>query len=269
MSAGTGSGKPSARHASCGTRGAHAASLCSGPECSGDCGLCPERLGGDGCDGHVVWHLVACGRRCGRKPDPEPDWVVRQRQYTWNDGSGRVSGTVSGAMFTGGFNETHYQGSFVLNLSGKRFTGSYTGKNKDTGGAISWAASTVVASPDRASTNGAAPPATTTTGTTPGARRRIAARRARDGRHRHGVFPQGRDARGRWLPLDKDTVLKPGDSLTTDADASIDDRLRQRRDGDVERPDRSTTSLSQEGGIFRTQLELKWGQIRAATPEGP
>lgn len=58
-------------------------------------------------------------------------------RYSWNDASGRVSGTVSGDTFTGGFNETHYQGSFTLTLDGKHFTGSYTGKNKSTGGPVS------------------------------------------------------------------------------------------------------------------------------------
>jgi hypothetical protein len=59
--------------------------------------------------------------------------------YTWNDGSGTVSGSVSGATFTGGFNETHYEGSFVLTLSayGKAFSGSYSGTNRDTNGDIS------------------------------------------------------------------------------------------------------------------------------------
>jgi hypothetical protein len=57
--------------------------------------------------------------------------------YTWNDGSGTVSGSVSGSTFSGSFNENHYQGSFTLTLSGKSFTGSYSGTNKDTGADIS------------------------------------------------------------------------------------------------------------------------------------
>jgi hypothetical protein len=57
--------------------------------------------------------------------------------YDWNDASGRVlEGKVSGATLTAGFKETHYEGSFILTLAGKRFSGSYTGKNRDTGGSI-------------------------------------------------------------------------------------------------------------------------------------
>jgi uncharacterized Zn-binding protein involved in type VI secretion len=61
--------------------------------------------------------------------------------YTWNDGSGTVSGTVSaaGQDFSGSFNETHYKGTFSLTLrgTGTTFTGTYDGINKDTGGSIS------------------------------------------------------------------------------------------------------------------------------------
>jgi hypothetical protein len=57
--------------------------------------------------------------------------------YDWNDASGRVlEGKVSGATLTAGFRETHYEGSFTLTLAGKKFTGSYTGKNRETGGSI-------------------------------------------------------------------------------------------------------------------------------------
>jgi hypothetical protein len=59
--------------------------------------------------------------------------------YTWNDGSGQVNGQApgTGTTFSGGFNETHYQGSFSLSLSGTHFTGSYSGTNKDTQQSIS------------------------------------------------------------------------------------------------------------------------------------
>jgi hypothetical protein len=68
--------------------------------------------------------------------------------YNWNDASGHIGGTASGATLSGGFNETHYEGGFTLTMVGPSeacpsgthhpcFTGSYTGKNRDTGGAIS------------------------------------------------------------------------------------------------------------------------------------
>src|SRR5262249_33967588 len=71
--------------------------------------------------------------------DPASGITSVSGHYTWNDGSGHVSGTVKGATFTGFFNETHYQGDFALTLSadGKKFTGSYTGLNKDTNADIS------------------------------------------------------------------------------------------------------------------------------------
>jgi hypothetical protein len=72
--------------------------------------------------------------------------------YTWNDGSGRVWSRepVSGATFTGGFNETNYEGTFVLtfcsatprppnctNSSATHFGGTFSGVNKNTNGPIS------------------------------------------------------------------------------------------------------------------------------------
>ena len=57
--------------------------------------------------------------------------------YTWNDGSGKVVGSVSGSTFNGSFNETHYSGSFRLVLKARSFIGTYTGTNKDTGGPVS------------------------------------------------------------------------------------------------------------------------------------
>ncbi len=179
-------------------------------------------------------------------------------RYTWNDGSGRVSGSVSGATFTGGFNETHYQGSFQLKLSGKSFTGSYTGKNKDTGGAISGPFDGKC-SFGPCSSNGAA--ATPSAG---GATQEV---------HVTGVtgtayFHKGGSPADAWLPLDTDTILKAGDTISTDPDGTITMGF----------PDGSTAtlgdltyltvgSLLSEGGVFRTQLELKWGQIRSELQE--
>jgi hypothetical protein len=56
--------------------------------------------------------------------------------YDWNDASGVLAGTVSGATLTASFTETHYEGSATLTLAGKTFSGTYTGKNKDTLGPI-------------------------------------------------------------------------------------------------------------------------------------
>jgi hypothetical protein len=58
-------------------------------------------------------------------------------RYTWNSPGGTVGGTVQGSTFSGTFNEAHYRGSFELTLSGSRFTGTYSGENKDTQGEIS------------------------------------------------------------------------------------------------------------------------------------
>ena len=76
--------------------------------------------------------------------------------YTWNTG-GTVAGSVSGATFTGSFSETHYEGTFVLTLSATKFTGSYSGKNRDTGGDISGPFDGTCAAGDCLQ-NGAAPP---------------------------------------------------------------------------------------------------------------
>jgi hypothetical protein len=59
--------------------------------------------------------------------------------YSWNDSSGHLRGSISGATLAGAFEETHYKGDFTLTLSatGESFTGSYAGENKDTGGQVS------------------------------------------------------------------------------------------------------------------------------------
>jgi hypothetical protein len=62
---------------------------------------------------------------------------VVQGHYTWNDGSGHVSGVISGVTLDGTFNENRYRGSFSLTLSGTHFTGTYSGENKDTHAPIS------------------------------------------------------------------------------------------------------------------------------------
>ena len=178
--------------------------------------------------------------------------------YTWNDGSGRVSGTVSGATFTGGFNETHYQGSFVLTLAGKTFTGSYTGKNKDTNGPISGPFDgTCIAGP--CLQNGAPPPppppppsstaftqlhVTASTGT--------------------NYFHKGGTPADAWYPIGPDTVLKPGDEITTEPDGEITMAFA----------DNSKVTLSNltafnvgsfftEGGVTRVEILLKMGEVAA------
>jgi hypothetical protein len=56
--------------------------------------------------------------------------------YDWNDASGVLGGTVAGATLTASFTESGYEGSATLTLAGKKFSGSYTGKNRKTGGPI-------------------------------------------------------------------------------------------------------------------------------------
>jgi hypothetical protein len=56
--------------------------------------------------------------------------------YDWNDASGVFGGKVSGATLTASFTENRYEGSATLTLAGKKFSGSYTGKNRETGGPI-------------------------------------------------------------------------------------------------------------------------------------
>src|SRR5690349_8651285 len=56
--------------------------------------------------------------------------------YDWNDASGVFGGSVSGATLAAGFTETRYEGSATLTLAGRTFSGSYTGKNRETGGSI-------------------------------------------------------------------------------------------------------------------------------------
>lgn len=46
--------------------------------------------------------------------------------WTWNDGTGKVTGTTKDGRFTGKFTESCCAGTFDLHLSGKRFGGSYT-----------------------------------------------------------------------------------------------------------------------------------------------
>jgi hypothetical protein len=173
--------------------------------------------------------------------------------YTWNDGSGRVSGTVSGAMFTGGFNETHYQGSFVLKLSAKSFTGSYTGKNKDTGGPISGPFDGTCSSGPCSSNGAAAQPST-------GTRSQEIHVTDVSGT---AYFHKGGTPADACLPLDKDTILKPGDAISTDPDGTITMGFA---DGSTATLGDLTyltvCSLLSEGGVFRVELELKWGQIR-------
>jgi hypothetical protein len=63
--------------------------------------------------------------------------------YDWNDASGHLSGQVHGATLSGGFNETHYQGTYSLTLGAghcrnaaaptRCFEGSAQVTNKDTG----------------------------------------------------------------------------------------------------------------------------------------
>jgi hypothetical protein len=58
-------------------------------------------------------------------------------RYDWNDATGTLrEGKVSGASLTAGFTETRYEGSFTLTLTGKTFSGKYTGKNRETGAPI-------------------------------------------------------------------------------------------------------------------------------------
>jgi hypothetical protein len=56
--------------------------------------------------------------------------------YDWNDASGVLGGNVSGATLIASFTENRYEGSATLTLAGKKFSGSYTGKNRETGGPI-------------------------------------------------------------------------------------------------------------------------------------
>jgi hypothetical protein len=134
--------------------------------------------------------------------------------YTWNDGSGTVSGTVSGATFTGGFNETHYQGSFVLTLSGKTFSGSYTGKNKDTGGDISGSFNgNCIAG--ACLKNGATPTPPTTTQTGPTSSVTVVAAVVHeDVLVRHG--------NGAWDDLNPGTKLQAGDEIHTGLGSNIE-----------------------------------------------
>jgi FecR protein len=180
--------------------------------------------------------------------------------YTWNDGSGRVSGTVSGSTFTGGFNESHYQGSFVLKLAAKSFTGSYTGKNKDTGGPISGPFDgNCVSGP--CSSNGAA--AAQPSASTPFNEVHVT------GVSGEAYFHKGGTPADAWLPLEKDTVLKAGDSISTDPDGTITMGFA---DGSTATLGDLTAlkvgSLFADGGVFRVKLELKWGQIREEIQRG-
>jgi hypothetical protein len=171
--------------------------------------------------------------------------------YTWNDGTGTVNGSVSGpdgTTLTGSFNETNYQGSFVLTLNrdGRSFSGSYTGKNKNTNGPISGPFNGTCVEGD-CRNNGPSHDEVHVVAIQPDCQ-----------------FHKGGTPADAWLPIEKDTILKGSDEISCDPDGAITIAFGDNSTVVV----RNTTQLKigsffTEGGTVRTEILLKQGELAA------
>ena len=192
-------------------------------------------------------------------------------RYTWNDGTGRVSGTVRGDVLSGAFNETHYRGAFQLRLSGKSFTGTYSGENKDTGGSISGPFDGQCVSGACLENGSSQPsePLSITNAHCKGSGAPDAFPAALNEVHvtcydPDCQFHKGGSPADAWLPAERDTVLKQGDEITCDPDGVM--RLAFADNSTVDLC--CTTQLKigsffTEGGVVKTVILLKMGEIAA------
>jgi hypothetical protein len=172
--------------------------------------------------------------------------------YTWNDATGVVNGKVSGTegtTFTGAFNETNYEGTFELRLDApyyRSFTGSYTGKNKNTDQPISGPFTGTCFEGD-------------CLGNSSGLKEVRVVATEPDCQFHKGGSPA--DA---WYPIEKNTVLKGGDEITCDPDGSVTMAFADNSTVTV----RNTTQLKiasffTDGGVVRTEILLKMGEVAA------
>ena len=178
--------------------------------------------------------------------------------YTWNDGSGTVSGTVAGSKFNGGFSETHYSGSFTLTLSGNSFTGSYTGKNKDTSGDVSGPFDGRCIAGPCLKNGGTSPSTGTTTGTTPAPGTLVITSASGE------ISARGPD--GKWHAVPPGATLDATQEISTGIDSRIKVSLP---DGDTFEVNELTQVLASslinntKDGRQTLAVQFKLGEIKA------